>query len=655
MSELTEDKGAPDSGPTLPERPVMLELDLTINGDQYRLTCEPGDTLLTVLRRLGLFSVRFGSGTGESGAAAVLFDGRLVSADVMLAGQASGHEVTTVESLDVATGELDPIQQAFVDIGALQSGYSAGAMVLAAKALIEANPDPSEAEIRDALSGILDRETGYVKVVEAIRRAAAAHRGEKVPPVEPVVLEPLTGPDSTERRVPSAEALQAPLAMPHVVLSSDVASTAVVGKSEPKVDALRLAKGRPVFTDDIDLRHMLYAKVLRSPHAHARILAIDDSEARALPGVHAVIHYGNTPRVKYATGGQTWPNPAPWDQVSFDNKVRFVGDRVAAVAAETPGIAEEACRRIKVTYEVLPAVFDEVEAIAPGAPLVHDETDTEGIYDAAHNKSHHIEGQTVTDEVLEAAFASAKHVFQQTFHVQQQQHAPLEPHITIGWLDDDDRLVLRSSTQVPYHVRRMVAPLLGLPVKRIRVIKPRIGGGFGGKQEMLIEDIVGYLVLATRRPIRLELTRLGGVCLRQVPARHDANPAHGCRRRRPSGRPGHACRLEHRRLRHAWFYGQLRWRHARDVDIQLPGQALPVRRCLHELSRVGRLPRLWGSAELLRRRVADGRHRPRSWTWTPTSCDARTGCRSVTPSTSCPVSVSVAMSSRSHRRTCRTS
>ena len=97
-----------------------------------------------------------------------------LSADVMLAGQASGHKVTTVESLDGATGELDPIQQAFVDIGALQSGYSAGAMVLAARALIEANPDPSEAEIRDALSGILDRETGYVKVVEAIRRAAAA-------------------------------------------------------------------------------------------------------------------------------------------------------------------------------------------------------------------------------------------------------------------------------------------------------------------------------------------------------------------------------------------------------------------------------------------------------------------------------------------------
>jgi putative selenate reductase molybdopterin-binding subunit len=211
--------------------------------------------------------------------------------------------------------------------------------------------------------------------------------------------------------------------------------------------------------------------------------------------------------VKYASGGQSWPNPEPWDQVSFDDKVRHVGDRVAAVAAETPELAEEACRRIAVTYNVLPAVFDELEAIAPGAPVIHDESDTEGIHDAAHNISHHIEGQTVPDDRIAAAFAQADHVFEQTFHVQQQQQCPIEPHITIGWLDEDERLVLRTSTQVPFHVRRMVAPLLGLPVKRIRVVKPRIGGGFGGKQEMLIEDVVGHLVLATRRPVRLELTR----------------------------------------------------------------------------------------------------------------------------------------------------
>ena len=477
-----------------------MELELTLNGAPLRVTCAPGDSLLTVLRRLGCFSVRYGSETGETGAAAVLVDGRLLAADVLLAAQAAGHEVMTVEALNVATGELHPIQAAFVESGALQSGYSAGAMVLAAKALLERTPDPSEWEIRDALSGILDRETGYVKVVDAVQRAAALLRGEKPDPMAPVIVERLT--DGGGGPLPDA-----PAAMPRLVPAADVPPTQVVGTPAAKVDALKLVKGNPAFVDDIELRGMLYAKVLRSPHAHARIVAIDDSEARALPGVHAVLHTFNTARVKYASGGQSWPNPLPWDQVSFDDKVRHVGDRVAAVAAETPAIAEEACRRIKVTYDVLPAVFDEVEAISPGAPVIHDETDTEGIFDAARNIPRHVNGQTVSDEDMEDVFARAEHVFEQTFHVQQQQQTPIEPHITIGWLDADERLVLRSSTQVPFHTRRMVAPLLGLPVKQIRVIKPRLGGGFGGKQEMLLEDVVGHLVLATRRPVRLELTR----------------------------------------------------------------------------------------------------------------------------------------------------
>jgi putative selenate reductase molybdopterin-binding subunit len=484
-----------------------MEINLVLNGKPQRFTAEPGETLLRLLRRAGCFSVRFGSDTGETGAAAVLVDGRLTSADVLLAAQADGHEVTTVESLNVERGEMHPIQSAFVEAGALQSGYSAGAMILATKVLLEQNPDPSEEQIRDSLSGILDRETGYVKVVEAVQRAAAALRGEKSGPMEPVVIEPLTGLNVPGTPPDQEHGLEYSLAIPRIVLSPDVPATAVVGAPETKVDALKLVKGNPAFTDDVELRGMLYAKVLRSPHAHARVVDIDDSAARALPGVHAVLHHGNTARVKYASGGQSWPNPYPWDQVSFDDKVRHVGDRVAAVAAETLEIAEEACRRIKVTYEVLPAVFDERLAMAEGAPVIHDEGDTVGIYDATRNISHHIEGQTVSDAQMDAAFAAAERVFEQEFHVPQQQHTAIEPHITIGWLDEDERLVLRSSTQTPFHTRRMVAPLVGLPVKRIRVVKPRIGGGFGGKQEMLIEDIVGHLALATRHPVRLELTR----------------------------------------------------------------------------------------------------------------------------------------------------
>jgi putative selenate reductase molybdopterin-binding subunit len=484
-----------------------MEINLVLNGKPQRFTCAPGETLLRLLRRAGCFSVRFGSGTGETGAAAVLVDGRLTSADVLLAAQADGHEVTTVESLNVERGEMHPIQSAFVEAGALQSGYSAGAMILATKVLLEQNPCPSEEQIRDSLSGILDRETGYVKAVEAVQRAAAALRGEKSGPMEPVVIEPLTGLNAPGTPPDQEHDLEDSLAIPRIVLSPDVPATTVVGAPETKVDALKLVKGNPAFTDDVELRGMLYAKVLRSPHAHARIVDIDDSAARALPGVHAVLHHGNTARVKYASGGQSWPNPYPWDQVSFDDKVRHVGDRVAAVAAETLEIAEEACRRIKVTYEVLPAVFDERQAMAEGAPVIHDEGDTVGIYAAARNISHHIEGQTVSDARMDAAFTAAVRVFEQEFHVQQQQHTAIEPHITIGWLDEDERLVLRSSTQTPFHTRRMVAPLVGLPVKRIRIVKPRIGGGFGGKQEMLIEDIVAHLALATRHPVRLELTR----------------------------------------------------------------------------------------------------------------------------------------------------
>ena len=265
----------------------------------------------------------------------MLLDGRLVAADVLLAAQAGGHEVTTVESLNVASGELHPIQEAFVEAGALQSGYSAGAMVLATKALLERDPDPGESEIRDALSGILDRESGYVKVVAAVQRAAALLRGEKPEPVQPLIIEPLAGRESPAPGSCIATRRGGWPAVPGVVPSPEVAQTAVVGRPEHKVDALRLVKGNPAFTDDIELRGMLHAKVLRSPHAHARIIAIDDAAARAMPGVHAVLHYFNTRRVKYASGGQSWPNPYPWDQVSFDDKVRHVGDRVAAVAAET--------------------------------------------------------------------------------------------------------------------------------------------------------------------------------------------------------------------------------------------------------------------------------------------------------------------------------
>jgi putative selenate reductase molybdopterin-binding subunit len=500
-----------------------MSITLNINGRDETIAAQNGDTLRDALRHAGYMSVRFGSHSGETGAAAVLLDGRLISADTMLAGQAVGHRIETIEGLNAGVGELHPLQLAFIETGAIQSGYATPAMILAAKALLDCNPNPTEAEVRDALSGVLCRETGYLRPVMAVLRAAAVLRGEEPPPgVDPDVVDagylmtafPVneggdTGRDVPEPPDPPAHGVFGPMTDTQtqtvLVLHSNTGpETKVVGKAETKVDAVKLAKGNPAFVDDIEMRGMLYARLLTSPHAHARILDIDDSAARALPGVRAVIHYQNVTRVKYASGGQSYPNPPPHDQVSFDNKVRYVGDRVAAVAADTLEIAEAALELIDVTYEALPAVFDEREAMRPGAPVIHDEKDTAGIHEASRNIVHHIFAEK--GDVV-AGFAESDRVFERTYRVHQVQQAPIEPHIAISWWDADERLVIRTSTQVPFHVRRMVAPLLGLPVSRIRVIKPRIGGGFGVKQEMLIEDVVGHLTIATGRPVRLELTR----------------------------------------------------------------------------------------------------------------------------------------------------
>lgn len=479
-----------------------MDISFTLNGTETTLTVEPFDTLLAALRRHGLVSVRYGSDTGETGASAVLIDGRLVNTDCMLAAQIAGHRVMTLEALNGV--DMHPLQAAFAATGAMQSGYSTPATVLGAYALLQSDPNPSEADIRDMLSGILDRETAYVKPVEAIIRAAAVMRGERVEPFGPLVVTPMTDGSHAVVVDPEDPRLMASAAIPRLVPSDDVPEMAVVGKPEIKVDAIRLVKGNPAFTDDFDARGQLEAKVLRSPHAHARILDIDDSKALALPGVHAVLHYKNTPRVKYASGGQSWPNPHPHDQVSFDDKVRHVGDRVAAVAADTLEQAEEALRLIEVHYEVLPAVFDELEASKTGAPVIHDETDTDGILDREHNIVLHI-GAERGD--VDAALAEAHRVYEQTFRVHQVQPVPIENHVAVAWLDSDERLVVRTATQVPFHTRRMLAPLIGMEIKNIRVIKPRIGGGFGAKQEMLIEDIVAHLAIATRRPVRLVLTR----------------------------------------------------------------------------------------------------------------------------------------------------
>lgn len=279
----------------------------------------------------------------------------------------------------------------------------------------------------------------------------------------------------------------------------------VVGSSAHRIDGRSLVTGKPVFVDDLPKRPgLLHIALLTSPHAHARIVSIDTSQAEEVDGVALVLDHRNTPEKRYTTAGQGYPEPSPYDARMFDTKVRWVGDRVAAVAAETLEAAEDALEKIEVEYEVLAAVLSIDEAIADGAPVIHDEDDALDIWDAQHNIAAHMVA-SVGD--VERALAESDVVVDVTTETQYAQHAPLEPHVVSTYLDERGRLVIVSSTQVPFHVRRIVGRLLDVPVHQIRVIKPRIGGGFGVKQEVLLEDLAALVTMRTGRPAQMLYSR----------------------------------------------------------------------------------------------------------------------------------------------------
>lgn len=471
-------------------------INLKINKHDNVMEVKPNDRLLNTLRELGYLSAKSGGCIrGECGACTVLLDGIPINSCMFLAVQAEGHEIETVEAMGEhpdqgwkKTEGLDILQQAFIDVGAIQCGYCTPAMLMAAKSLLIKNPTPSEEQVRDHLSGILCRCTAYEKPVQAILRAAAIKRGEELPKDE---FENRSEEILLEKRADEPD--------PNGHLN-------VVGHPEPKVDAIKLVQGKAVFTEDISLPGLLHAKVLRSTKAHALIKRIDTSKAKALPGVVSVLTWEDLPRVAYSTAGQSDPIPGPLDTFSLDKKVRFVGDRIAFIAAESVEIAESALKLIDVEYEELPVLLDPEKAMDKGAPCIHDEPEYVDFdaSDATRNLAARIR---IDIGDVEKGFKEADRIFEADYDVPKVQQAHIEPHVTMTWWDEDDRLVIRTSTQVPFHVRRQIAPVLGLPIKRIRVIKPRIGGGFGGKQEVLIEDVAAHLTISTGRPVCYAMTR----------------------------------------------------------------------------------------------------------------------------------------------------
>lgn len=431
----------------------------------------PGQCLRTWLRELGNTSVKKGCDAGDCGACSVLVDGRPVHSCVHPAVRAVGREVTTVRGLGTPE-EPGPVQQRFLDAQGFQCGFCTAGYVVTASALAEPDGTVAREDLEATLKGNLCRCTGY----RSIRDALAGKTNV-----------------------------------------SSCGGGRAFGRSTPAPAARRVVTGWEDYTLDLPLDGVLHLALLTSSHAHARVIRIDTARAAALPGVRLVLTHRDVPDVLYSTGRHASRLDDPDDTRMLDDVVRFRGQRVAAVVAESVAVAEHAVALLEVEYDVLPAVHDPEESRRPGSPLVHGEKSAarSRIFEPARNVVAQTHGE-VGD--VAAGLASAAHRVSGTWRTGRVTHAALETHGARGWLDEDGRLVVRSSTQVPFLVRDELAHVLGLERDRVRVVTGRVGGGFGGKQEMVVEDLVALAVLRTGEPVQLELTREQQFTM--VPGRH---------------------------------------------------------------------------------------------------------------------------------------
>ena len=472
-------------------------ITLTVDHKKITTKIKPSDTLQNLLVANGFISVRDSDDKeGFAGSDTVIFNDTPVYANLLLAALADGGEVLTAHSLS-NLGNLSIMQEAMIDSGVVQSAYNAPAAALLLTWLIERNQNPTREEIKDVLSGIFIRDTGYEHYFLAVKLALEKIKdGKYSTPIAPEFREHLD----------------------------------YIGKVKPKVDGRQLVAGWKSFVEDRVEPNAASLVMLRSPHAHAYINKIDTSKAEALPGVITIITAFNCPDVYYMSAGQGNPEPSPYDRRLFNYKVRHVGDRVAAIVAKTEAIAKEARDLIEVEYEVLTPIFTVEEAMKEGAPVVQNGA-AEYLSGEPANLSEYNkgvdprEGKVVYPFPLHAdnrrnvaaaahgaigdvekGFKEADIVIERTYQSSQIQCTPLEPHLVFSKMDND-RLVVHASTQVPFHLRRIVAKVCQIPENKIHIVKEKVGGGYGSKQDILVEDVVAYATYITREPIYYRNTR----------------------------------------------------------------------------------------------------------------------------------------------------
>lgn len=424
-------------------------MNYAVNGKAFAAQPAPGQCLRTFLRELGFFGVKKGCDQGDCGACTVWIDGVPFHSCLVPAFRGAGHEITTIEGLE-RDGSLHPMQQAFLDAPGFQCGFCTAGMIMTAASL----DDQAREDLPNALKGNLCRCTGYRGIGDALHGVSAAEEDG------------------------AGDACGANLRNPF-------------GRS--------IVTGQARYTLDVAMEGTLHLKVLRSPHPHARIRSINRDEAMKVPGVAAIFTWEDVPRRLYSTATHEDHFVDPDDTYILDNIVRFVGQRVAAVVAETEGAAEEACRLFDVDYELLPAVFDPEQGMEPGAPLLHDKAMV-----ARGNIYVDIHGEIGS---VEEGFKQADAIHEVTYSTSRAQHVHLETHGSISWRGEDGRLHVRTSSQAPFIAKQKLCYLFGLFDRDLHVFTERVGGGFGGKQEMLSEDLCLLATLKTGRPVMWEFTR----------------------------------------------------------------------------------------------------------------------------------------------------
>ena len=465
----------------------MSLLNMIVNGKNVAVEVEPHEMLAHVLReKLGLTGTKIGCEEAECGACTVLVNGTPVVSCIYPALKAEGARVETIEGLAENWGleirdsgleianlqspvsNLHPLQKAFVEHGAVQCGFCTPGLIMAAKGLLDHNPNPTGDEIKIALKDNFCRCTGYVSVISAIKTAAREISGSRFKVQSSDNLEPET-----------------------LNLKPETSNLAVVGKPFPRNDAIAKVTGAAKYTDDYQFAGMLHGATLRAKFPHAKILLIDTTKAKAFPGVRAVLTHEDVPGSK--NHGLIFND---WPVLCYD-KVRYQGDAVAIVAADTREIAERALELIEVEYTELPVVDNPIDALKTDAPIVND-------FLGQGNLLKHIK---VEKDDAETGFAEADVIVEREYHTPTYEHAFLEPECAIGRVTDDGRIEVYAGSQIQYEDRRQIAASLAIPESQVRVIGTLIGGGFGGKEDIMGQIHAALLARATNRPVKMLYSR----------------------------------------------------------------------------------------------------------------------------------------------------